>query len=62
MTTTVKVEAHCASNKEVVVEVIEAKAATQAVVIQDGEKYECYAYDDRQIVVREREKPAVQAD
>lgn len=56
MTTTVKIEAHCASTKEVVIEVVEDKAASSVAVIQDGEKYECYAYDDRRIVVFEREK------
>lgn len=49
MTTTVKITAHCASNKEVKVQVSGEHFAT----LQDGESVEAYAYDDRVIEVRE---------
>lgn len=52
MTTTVKVTAHCASTKEVIIGV----ATEPDRVIQDGESAEVYAYDDRLITVREVRK------
>lgn len=55
MTTTVKIEAHCASTKEVVIEVFEGDTMQQT-VLQDGEADTQYAYDARMITVREREK------
>lgn len=55
MTTTVKVEAHCASSKEVVVEIQDGEFGHTA-VLQDGERSEHYAYDARKIVVYERPK------
>ena len=55
MTTTVKVEAHCASNKEVKVE-IDGGTTGETRTLQDGEKIEVYAYDARRITVYEREK------
>lgn len=58
MTTTVKIEAHCASDKEVVVEVQDDLLPISLNVLQDGEKSEVYAYDARKIVVYERLKGA----
>lgn len=58
MTTTVKVEAHCASNKEVIVLIEEGQTGSSA-VLQDGEKREFYVYDARRIIVLEAEKPSV---
>lgn len=52
MTTTVRVEAHLASSKEVQVFV----SGQLHAVLQDGEKTDVYAYDDRLIQVREVEK------
>lgn len=60
MTTTVKIEAHCASTKEVAIS-IEDGNALQQIVLQDGENREVYAYDARRITVYEREK-AIQID
>lgn len=57
MTTTVRVEAHCASNKEVAI-AIDAGTTGETIVLQDGEKREVYAYDARKITVYEREKAA----
>lgn len=55
MTTTVKVTAHCATNKQVEVSVNEKLE----LVLQDGESSEIYAYDDRVISVKEVLKPDV---
>ena len=55
MTTTVKIEAHCASTKEVAI-TIATDSGNMEVVIQDGEHYETYAYDERVISVQERLK------
>lgn len=57
MTTTVKVEAHCSSNKEVVVE-ISTRKTLESIILEDGEQREVLAYDDRKIRVFEREKAA----
>lgn len=57
MTTTVKVEAHCRTGLEVVVEVQDGQSAN-ADVLQDGQTCEVYAYDARKITVYEREKAA----
>lgn len=56
MTTTVKIEAHCASNKEVEVTLITGTASLEVFKVQDGEKVERYVYDARYITVREIEK------
>ena len=55
MTTTVKVEAHCSSDKEVVITVATDNGDSE-VVLQDKETYENYVYDERVISVRERLK------
>lgn len=49
MTTTVTVHAHCANTKEVHVTI----SGAPHVVLQDGEKTDVYAYDDRVIEVKE---------
>ncbi len=57
MTTTVKIEAHCASSKEVKVDISDdAGGLAETRTLQDGEKIEVYAYDARRITVYEREK------
>ena len=53
MTTTVKVTAHCAADKEVVVTTEDTIAPHQTIVLQDGESKEVYAYDARTIVIKE---------
>lgn len=55
MTTTVKIEAHCSSDKEVFVSVADGGSG-ETFVLQDGESAERYAYDDREITVKERSK------
>ena len=55
MTTTVKIDAHCASTKEVAI-TIATDQGNMEVVIQDGEHYETYAYDERVISIQERLK------
>lgn len=57
MTTTVIVKAHCAKEKEVHVSV----NGTVERVIHDGETTEIYAYDDREIQVREVVKQTAEA-
>lgn len=58
MTTTVTVEAHCASNKEVVIETDDGGTSGFQSVIQDGGSHVTHAYDARKITVYEREKAA----
>ena len=53
MTTTVKISAHCSSDKEVHISVSDKLDK----VLQDGEVYEVYAYDERVIKVLEVKKP-----
>lgn len=56
MTTTVTIHAHCASTKQVRVTVNDSGSKVEEFTIQDGEKTERYAYDNREIVVREEIK------
>lgn len=58
MTTTVRVMAHCTSNKEVVVTIKERDDDTPLEVfsLQDGETADRVVFDDRVISVRERAK------
>ena len=53
MTTTVTIHAHCASTKQVHITV----TGQPVQVIQDGEKVEVYAYDERVISIKEELKP-----
>lgn len=55
MTTTVKIEAHCSSNKVVIVTTQEGPTVMD-LLLQDGESAIVYAYDARVISVREQEK------
>ena len=57
MTTTVKVMAHCSSDKQVSVN-ISSDSGAENHVLQDGEEAEYYAYDDRVISVKEVVKTA----
>lgn len=60
MTTTIRVEAHCASNIEVVVSVLDGTSGNGAslnrFVLQGGETGTYYVYDARKLTVRERVK------
>jgi hypothetical protein len=65
MTTTVKVMAHCASDKQVRITRREARVSFESepvagehTVIQNGETYEQVVYDDWMIYVKEEPKPA----
>lgn len=55
MTTTVKVSAHCANNKEVQVAISDIVSGNvkEAFTLQDGETAERVVYDDLTIAVRE---------
>lgn len=53
MTTTVIIKAHCASDTKVVIETRLSEVETTEVILRDGEEYETYVYDDREIKVRE---------
>lgn len=53
MTTTVRVNAHCASNKEVIVTIKDPTSEEEVVILQDGEVFEKVVYDDREINVKE---------
>jgi hypothetical protein len=59
MTTTVKVMAHCAPNKQVriVREQLIGAAEPVETVIQDGESNEQIVYDDWSLMVHEEVKP-----
>ena len=59
MTSTVKVTAHCASTKEVHVEIAGIKAI-EKYTLQDGESKEFYVYDNRIVVVNEFDKPVAE--
>lgn len=56
MSTTVKVEAHLANNKEVSVSVTDGETQIDDAVLQDGESREWHIYDNRCIHVVERLK------
>lgn len=52
MTTTVTIDAHCASDKEVIV-VITGEGDDENFTLQDGESDSRVVYDDREIHVKE---------
>lgn len=57
MTTTVKIEAHCASDKEVLVTVAgNYDIDIESFKLQNGEVAERFVYDERNICVREVKK------
>ncbi|MNG41474.1 hypothetical protein D3C84_1306810 [compost metagenome] len=56
MTSSVKVSAHCARDKEVVVVVTNAGVLVEEIVLQDGEAREVMIYDERAVSSRERLK------
>ena len=55
MTTTVKVEAHCSHNEEVII-TLATDNGNSEIVIQNGGSYETYVFDERVISVQERLK------
>jgi O-glycosyl hydrolase len=61
MTSQVKVSAHCATNKEVVIKVFNVAndSLIEEFVLQDGESREVLIYDDRAVATHERVKEAV---
>ena len=64
MTTIVKIEAHCSSDKEVLIEVMREPTESyetddvllEQFKLEDGEKAERYVYDARYVTVREQLK------
>ena len=61
MTTTVKIVACCDTNTEVIISVKDFsvntdKVNTEDVLLQDGETYDLYVYDNREVIIKEREK------
>lgn len=62
MTSSVRVAAHCASNKEVVVTVTNGDVFVEEQILQDGESTEILIYDARAVSscerVKEEEAPA----
>lgn len=57
MTTTIKILAHCSSDKEVVVTIAdELDRSTEQFVLQNGEAAERYVYDARKLCVCEVKK------
>jgi len=57
MTSTVTVTAHCAEDKEVVINVAEqseTSGSNGVYILQDGETWEDVVYDNREITVKER--------
>lgn len=55
MTTEIIIKAHCSDDKEVEIKVRDGEEILKT-SLQDGESTELYAYDDRTITVREKEK------
>lgn len=61
MTTSVKVSAHCSSDKQVRISRADSNSAGYEhpdVVIQDGESHEQVVYDGWSVTVKEELKPA----
>lgn len=56
MTTTVKIEAHCTNDKEVIVVLQDGDKEIEVFSLQDGEKADRVVFDNRYIVVREQMK------
>jgi hypothetical protein len=58
MTTTVKIEAHHSTDKQVRVRIYDTQATSivEEFTLQDGEKAERYVYDGRMIQVHEENK------
>lgn len=56
MTTTVKVEAHVSSDKEVLMQLTENGKVLEEFILQDGEKLEGYVHGDQVVTVAERLK------
>lgn len=61
MTSQVKVDAHCADNKEVVVKVfnVATDKAIEEFTLQNGESRQVLIYDDRAVASYERLKEVV---
>ena len=56
MTSSVKVDAHCASNKEVVVVITNNGEVVEEHILQDGERTEVLIYEGRAVSTHERVK------
>ena len=59
MTTTVKVEAHVSSDKEVLMQLTENGKVIEEFILQDGEKLEGYVHGDQIVTVQEVVKKSV---
>jgi len=55
MTTSIKVNAHCANDKEVHIDYADNRGPQQE-IIQDGEEFKTVVYDDLSCTVKEVEK------
>lgn len=53
MTTTVKIYAHCSDDKEVTIKIRDTIAPEQTITLQNGDQIEVYAYDEREISIKE---------
>jgi len=56
MTTTIKVMAHCASDTEVSILRYNEDGTFTQNIIQDGQEFECYAYDNIEYKIKEIKK------
>jgi hypothetical protein len=56
MTTTVTVEAHCGKDTEVMIVRFDGKEQPMLNVIQNGEQWSGYVYNNYEIIVKEVEK------
>jgi len=61
MTTNIKVNAHCADDKEVHIKYADPHGQQKA-IIQNGEKFETVVYDDLSCTIREVEKPSIDVE
>lgn len=53
MTTKVTINAHCASNKDVIVTIADAEKVIEVNTLRDGESIERVVYDNKEITVKE---------
>ena len=56
MTTTVKIDAHHTTTKQVEIKITDGETVLQTMVLQDGESTQCVVYDGRVLTVREVDK------
>jgi hypothetical protein len=56
MTSVVKITAHCSPQKQVRIMTTD-REGTEEIILEDGESFEYYVYDERRITVNEMEVP-----